>query len=170
MKWTELLRRLGAAEPADWVDDEDDVSTAREQLHRFLFLREATRYMASTRDFGWIDNQLAFAERDPTGPMAGGGLAIASMLAKGVEKAEIAELVRATQAAAIFDLCYQLSGGDFDVRDQELAEQAGLGPLGWALVTVDEKEEPGDMIIAGLHESVLASDPEGREMRPRDQA
>lgn len=167
MSWSKVFAQLGASAPADWVLDGDDREEARAQLLRFLFLRGAVRSMASTEHLDWIENEIANAQRDPGGPMAGGGLAMSSMLEQGVRKGEIAELVRATQAATIFDLCYLLSGGEFEEAEEELAAEHGLGPLGWALVALAENEAPGDMVIAGLHESVLAADPEGRQMRPR---
>ncbi len=64
----------------------------------------------------------------------------------------------AKQAELLFGLCYLL--GDPGALEPEIAE------LGWTLQLLDEDE---NMLgaIDGLHESVLQTDPTGREMRPR---
>lgn len=59
----ELLEDLGAADPANGIADGDDAVEARTALHRFLFLRQAVRLLADTRDTRWIDNRLATAMR-----------------------------------------------------------------------------------------------------------
>jgi hypothetical protein len=41
-----------------------------------------------------------------------------------------------------------------------------LPRVGWALVELDDNDEPKH-VIDSLHESVLETDPAGREMRPK---
>jgi hypothetical protein len=59
----------------------------------------------------------------------------------------------------LFALCYLLS--DPDIPEPELAD------VNWALVEVTNNGEIGRP-IGCLHESVLETDPTGREMRPPD--
>lgn len=164
-EWDDLFEDLGAADPADWIADGDDEVEARAALHRFLFLRQAVRLLADARDTRWIDNQVAATTRKPDAPLAGAGLAIAALRSKGATDAELATLVRTMQAEMLHGLLYLL--GDPDLADDEdLVEAAGLGPVGWHLVICDDDGEPGDVVLANLHESLLAADPDGREFRP----
>ena len=61
------------------------------------------------------------------------------------------------QAQLLYSFAYMLE--DPDIRDP------GVRDLSWALFAIDD-----DQLIAhigGLHESVLETDPTGREMRPK---
>jgi hypothetical protein len=58
----------------------------------------------------------------------------------------------------LFNICYLLDDPNF--AEQELEEFA------WGLFEVDENDNPIGARIGSLHESVLATDPTGREMRP----
>ena len=66
--------------------------------------------------------------------------------------------MRATQAEALAGLCYLLA--DPGELEPEVAN------MSWALVQLDANGEPTEC-IQSLHESVLETDPTGREMRPR---
>jgi hypothetical protein len=62
------------------------------------------------------------------------------------------------QAELLFSLCYLIEDpGDVEPEVEDVA---------WALVQVDAEGTVLDT-IGGLHESVLETDPTGREMRPR---
>jgi len=63
------------------------------------------------------------------------------------------------QAQLLFHICYLLDDPSIDERE--------LADVGWALVETNADLEPTDRVIGGLHESVLETDPSGREMRPR---
>ena len=68
-------------------------------------------------------------------------------------------MVRVMQYNLLFRLCYLLGDpGDLEPEVQNVS---------WLLVQVDEDGEVVDTIDA-LHESVLETDPTGREMRPRE--
>lgn len=61
-------------------------------------------------------------------------------------------------------LCYLLDDPDSMRDDREIIEEAG--DIGWCLFQVDDDGHPvGE--IGGLHESVLETEPTGREMRPK---
>ncbi len=80
------------------------------------------------------------------------------MLQMGVSRSDIAELVRGTQAEFLFDLCDMIDDpgsvdGNDDHVDREFVELNSHGSYGRS--------------INGLHESVLETDPTGREMRPK---
>jgi hypothetical protein len=110
-------------------------------------------------DTGWIDATIAESTRVPEAPFSGIGHALARLRASGCSDADLTEVARGMQAALLAALCYQLS----DPGSLE-PEVAGMS---WALVQLDAN---GAVLgeIAGLHESVLETDPTGREMRPRD--
>ena len=78
----------------------------------------------------------------------------------GASREDIVDLTRGMQARLLFDICYLLA-------DPSILESS-VEDLGWALVETDEDFEPTGETISGLHESVLDTDPTGREMRPRN--
>lgn len=49
----ELFRELGAQDPDGWATSQ--MSEGINQLHRFLFLRQAWRRVVSESDDAWID-------------------------------------------------------------------------------------------------------------------
>ena len=154
-----LFRRLGARDPEGWARSQ--LQEEIPQLARFLFLRQAWRTIIGEEDATWIDENIARAEREPNEPFAGVGLALKKLRARGAADDEIIDLVRGMQAELLFSLCYLLE----DPGDLE-PEIAGVS---WILAQIDEE---GNVIgsISSLHESVLETDPTGREMRPRRSA
>lgn len=66
------------------------------------------------------------------------------------------------QAEFLFSLCYLLEDPGFP--EEELSD------LSWALFQTSADGNPISQHIGGLHESVLETDPTGREMRPREEA
>jgi hypothetical protein len=83
------------------------------------------------------------------------------MIAAGVSRQDIAEIVRVMQWQVLAGLAYQLSDpGVVEYPSEELPQ------VNWTLFEVDEDGEPLHPIDL-LHESVLDTDPSGREMRPK---
>jgi hypothetical protein len=64
------------------------------------------------------------------------------------------------QAQFLFSLCYLL--------DDPMLTEEELSDFGWGLFEVDTDGRPVPRCIGGLHESVLETDPTGREMRPAE--
>ena len=153
----DLFSRLGARDPGSWASSQ--VHEGINQLHRFLFLRQAWSNVVPEADHGWMDAVMASAQADPDAPYAGVGAALQRLLQAGAARDDLADLVRGMQAQLLFSLCYLL-------EDPSL-EEAEVAGVGWALVETDENFEPTGRTIGGLHESVLETDPTGREMRPR---
>lgn len=154
----ELFRELGTRDPEGWATSQS--SEGINQLHRFLFLRQAWRLVASESDDKWIDEQVAHSIENPEQPFAGIGHALRRMLVAGVSREDIVDLARGMQAQLLFELCYLLE--DPSIGDSSVAS------IGWALVETDADYEPTHETISALHESVLDTDPTGREMRPRN--
>ena len=157
---TEVFRALGARDPEQWAGSQ--LREGIPQLHRFLFLRQAWASVVDENDDSWIDRVIEAARKGPDAPFSGQGHAIERMLELGVERSDIIDLVRNSQAQMIFDLCYLLEDPSFDAEVEDCT-----GALGWVLVTTNDEFEPTSETIGGLHESVLDTDPTGREMRPR---
>jgi hypothetical protein len=153
---TLLFERLGARDSARWARSQ--VEEGIPQLARYLFLRQAWQKVVAEGDSGWIDRAIGEATREPDRPYAGAGHALGRLRAKGATDADLTDLVRAMQASFLFDLCC--------VLDEPGLEQAPTPEVTWALVQTDSD---GNVVgaIDGLHESVLETDPTGREMRPR---
>jgi len=156
---TELLTRLGATDPSAWArsEVEEDIP----QLARFLFLRQAWTHVVADGDTTWIDAWRELASQSPHAPCAGIGPAMERLLAAGARPEDIATVVRVMQYSTLFGLCYLLDDpGDVEPEVSEVA---------WALVEVDDEGTVGRHIGA-LHESLLETDPSGREMRPADES
>jgi hypothetical protein len=155
-----LFTALGARDPEAWARSQAEEGIS--QLHRFLFLRQAWACIASESDDSWIDRQIEYARRAPDAPFSGAGRAMAALLERGADRADVVDLIRGAQAELLVNLCRLLEdpGLDGEARPE-------VRSIGWRLVETDERDEPTDRAIALLHESVLSTDPTGREMRPR---
>jgi hypothetical protein len=151
-----LFELAGARDPALWASSE--INENIPQLARFLFLRQAWRGVLSEADVAWIDNQIAASKRDTQAPGAAVGPALERCLATGCSREDLLEIARTAQWELLHSICYLLS--DPDIQEPELQH------ISWALVEWDPKGRPGRQ-IAYLHESVLETDPTGREMRPK---
>lgn len=151
---TELFRNLGAPNPDKWASSQ--VKEGIPQLHRYLWLRQAWKSVVSGNE--WMAKEIDRAHAKPDAAYSGIGLALERCLDKGVEREDLNEIVRGKQVQLLFALCYLLD--DPNLSEEELNE------IDWGLFQVDESGNPHGR-ITGLHESVLATDPTGREARPK---
>jgi hypothetical protein len=154
---THLFEVAGAPDPLSWAKSEIDEDIP--QLARFMFLRQAWRLVVADADVQWIDREIQQSTHSPEAPGAGLGQALSRLLNSGASREDLTELARTVQWQLLHGLCYQLS--DPSIQEPELSE------VRWGLFEVNDKGEVGRP-IDGLHESVLETDPTGREMRPRD--
>jgi hypothetical protein len=153
----DLFSQLGAKDPEGWARSQTQEGI--NQLYRFLFLRQAWSNVISEVDHSWMDAAIAVAKAHPDAPHSGIGGALGRLIKAGAARDDLSDLVRGMQAQLLFNLCYLLE--DPSLLEPELAE------VGWALVETDRESAPTNTTIGGLHESVLETDPTGREMRPR---
>jgi hypothetical protein len=154
---TEVFRRHGAPDPELWARSQ--LEEGIPQLAIFCFAKALWEGVISEGDTGWIDQEIEWAKSRPRAPCAQSGPALEEMLAKGVSREAITNLVRVFQYQVLFHTCSLLDGSlavDLPMSD-------------WTLHQVDENGEPV-AIIQGLHEVLLGLDPTGREMRPREAA
>ncbi|HEX4893331.1 MAG TPA: hypothetical protein VFV47_08580 [Hyphomicrobiaceae bacterium] len=152
---TALFATLGASNPGQWARSQ--IEEGIPQLERFLFLKQAWSQVVPEDDPSWIGNSIAAAAKDPNGPFSGIGLALKSLMAKGATEDELTALARGMQAALLFGFCFILEGPHGD---------DGVEGVGWGLFSTNAEGSPAQRLI-GLHESLLETDPTGREMRPR---
>jgi hypothetical protein len=157
---TALFRELGAPEPEGWARSQSEEGF--NQLHRYLFLRQAWALIVSDSDHDWMDREIENATKNPNAPFSGVGAALRSLLDSGANRQDLTDVIRGKQAELLFGLCYLL-------EDPALTEDA-VQHVGWRLVETDEVDQPTQRPITGLQESVLETDPTGREMRPRGPA
>lgn len=151
---TEVFRQHGARDPETWARSQ--LEEGIPQLAIFCFARALWDGVVPEGDDGWIDEEIRHAESRPGDPCAQSGLALAEMLAKGVSRQAIVDLVRVFQYSALYHACALLDGSlgvDLPVSQ-------------WTLHQTDDEGRPV-AIIQGLHEVLLGMDPTGREMRPR---
>jgi hypothetical protein len=151
-----LFRKLGARDPDGWARSQlnEDIP----QLARFLFLRQAWRKIVDEGDATWIGSAIARAETHPDEPYAGVGHALKKLRDRGATDDELTDVVRGMQAELLFGFCYLLDDpGDVEPE---------VANILWTLAQIDED---GNVLgtVCALHESVLETDPTGREMRPR---
>jgi hypothetical protein len=153
---TALFRKLGASDPEGWAGSQ--VREGINQLARFLFLRKAWSLIVREGDTSWIDGEIKYAEAKPQKSYAGVGTALKTLRSLGAGDDQIIDIVRGMQAELLFGFCYLLDeAGDHETES--------LGVL-WGLVQMGTDGRPLEP-ISSLHESVLETDPTGREMRPR---
>lgn len=153
---TELFRRLGAPDPEAWASSQ--IEEGIPQLARFLFLRQAWRQVVREGACDWIEQEIERSLNGPDEPFAAVGHALTGLRAKGASGEELTDLVRGMQVQLLHGFCYLL--GDPGLDEAEVAD------MDWSLVQTDDD---GNMLgfVDGLHESVLETEPTGREMRPR---
>ncbi len=156
---TQVFRKLGADAPEQWARSE--IKEGIPQLATFVFLRQAWTNVVDEVDDSWIDRLVGDADETATGPCSAMGPALKRMLARGVARSDIVDLIRGMQYELLFALCYQLSApGVVEFLDETMPS------VQWKLFQLNERGEPS-VAIECLHESVLSLDPTGREMRPR---
>lgn len=153
---TRLFDLAGAANPASWAHSEIEENIP--QLARFLFLRQAWRRVLSETESEWIERGIAESKRNTGAPGASLGPALERCLATGCTREDLLTVARTAQWQLLHAICYLLS--DPAIEDPELRH------IGWELVEIDPQGRRG-RAIGGLHESVLETDPTGREMRPK---
>jgi hypothetical protein len=153
---TALFRRLGAPHPEAWARSQ--LAEGIPQLARYLFLRQAWKNVVPEGDSTWISIAIDRAAANPDEPYAGVGHALRKLKELGAGDAEITDLVRGMQGELLYSICYLL--------DDPGELEDDISHINWTLAEVDEE---GNLLagIGGLHESVLETDPTGREMRPR---
>ena len=152
---TELFRKLGASDPEGWARSQ--IRQGIPQLPRFLFLRQAWREVVSPDNRSWIAEWLRRATQSPNSPGAGIGPALTRLLAAGAREDDLTTVVRVMQWWLLAGLCVLLD--DPGVVESEVAD------IEWQLFLLDQNGAPLVPIVA-LHESVLETDPTGREMCP----
>jgi hypothetical protein len=153
---TALFRKLGARDPQGWASSQ--VTEGINQLHRYLFLRQAWSLVVAAGNSAWIDAVIAADERQPDASYSGVGPALKRLLGAGASREDLTHLVRGMQAELLFGFCYLLE--DPAIEEEDLAH------IGWALVETDSDYRPTDRPIFGLHESLWETDPTGPAMRP----
>lgn len=152
------FREWGVDDPESWARSQ--VEEGINQYARLVFLRGAWEAVVAEGDRGWIDRQVAASKAHPDEPGAGAGHALGRLLASGAKPGDLLELVRAAQWETLSRVVLQLSDpGVVTYPSPEVPRVA------WALFEIDEEGKPLQE-IANLHESVLETDPSGREMRP----
>jgi len=156
---TAHFRLLGAFDPESWARSQ--VEEGIPQYARLVFLRQAWQGVIADGDASWIEPEIQESERHPRQPGAGIGPALKRMLAAGVSREDIVEVIRVMQWKVLARIAYQLS--DPGVVDYPSGE---MPHVNWTLFEVGDDGKPLHP-IDGLHESVLDTDPTGREMRPR---
>ncbi len=157
---TALFEKLGARGPESWARSQ--LSEGINQLQRFLFLRQAWGLILREDDTDWVQFEIARAQRYPDEPYAGVGHALRRCVEKGALAQDLTDIVRGKQAELLHYFCYLL--GDPSFTEKELSD------VGWGLFEIETDGNPSLPGISMLHESVLSTDPTGREMRPRKEA
>ena len=137
---TALFEKLGARDPDDWARSQ--IEEGIPQLERFLFLRQARRQIVpADADVAAGHWQLQIPEFE-------------KLVGVGASPADLVALIRRVQRDLLFSLCF--------LMDDPGLEEVELEDMDWGLFKIDADGRPG-VRINGLHESVIETDPEGRE-------
>ncbi len=151
---TEIFRKAGASDPESWAHSQ--LAEGIPQLAIFSFAKSLWKGVIAENDDTWIEQSIEGFKSYPSAPCAQSGPALEEMLAKGVSRKAIVDLVRVFQYYALFHACSILDG--CHIEEVPITD--------WTLYQMDENNQPV-AIIQGLHEVLLGMDPTGREMRPR---
>ncbi len=152
---TEIFRKFGARAPEEWARSEMEEGIP--QLARFLFLKGAWNSVVPDND-DWIQNVLENYDSADNGPYSGMMHSIKEMIDKGVSKSAITEFARCIGAEMIFNISYLMDDPGVVENNKHVT---------WGLFVTDVNGNPIQK-LNGLHESVLDTDPTGREMCPRN--
>jgi len=150
---TNKFKSLGVTDPEGWAESE--INEGIPQLARCAWLKGAWQIVPD-RDVTWVDNVLKNYKSNSKEPFYGRDHAIKTMIEYGVTKECILDLVKAVSGEMIFHIGYMLDDPGVVI---------GNSGVNWALVELDSNDEVKG-IIPGLHESVLETDPEDREVAP----
>jgi hypothetical protein len=148
---TNFFSKLGAQNPEGWARSQ--ITEGIPQLARFLFLRQAWKRVVGANDTSWIERELQANATEPGGAIVS---ALRRLLAKDVAETDLTTVVRVMQWQLLFALCQLLDDpGDLEKEVEDVT---------WSLFQTDDMGRPIRSINA-LHESVLETEPSGREMR-----
>jgi len=150
---TELFRKLGAPHPEGWAHSQ--ITEGIPQLPRYLFLRQAWREIVEPGDQRWMSEMRPKDANDSGGEI---GPALDRLLAAGARPEDLTTVVRIMQWYLLARICVLLEDPGGDVESE-------VADIWWQLYLIDENDNPV-VPISGLIESVLETDPTGREMRP----
>jgi hypothetical protein len=92
--------------------------------------------------------------------------AIERLIAKGIDPADLTDVVRAMQVETLFNVCQLLDNPAHGIEDlqEKITEN-----IEWRVAEYDgENEKVGSRAILDIHESFHSMDPSGREGAPRD--
>lgn len=153
-----LFGKRGASDAAELARSE--VNEGIPQMLRLLFLREAWLRVQDEADHTWIAREIESARQHSDRPYSQLGGILERCRARGVSDEDLTDMARCHQAAMMFRLCYLMSSGPEHVPEE-------LEDVSWGLFRINDDDRPVGPAIDALHESVLAMDPTGREMRPR---
>lgn len=156
-KLTDTFRKLGADDAEGWARSQ--ITEGINQLGRYVFLKQAWARVIDENDSTWIDCEMRRASQRPDDPYADVGHALSRLKDLGADNTTIRNLVRGIQAELLFSFCSLLDDPG-DLPDE-------VKNISWCLFQIDEHGRPVAALEA-LHESVLDTDPTGREMRPRE--
>jgi hypothetical protein len=154
------FRKLGFSEEESRRKAEYQVSSERPELARMSFLKCAWAGVISEGNSEWIERRIESFRRDPNGEGSGAGRALELLLRIGANPNDLTDLVRAMQHETLSEVCCVIDNCG-DTYNDPFNPKAH-----WHLV-LSEVCPPEKNDVGGLHESVLETDPTGREMRPR---
>ncbi|MBK9260187.1 MAG: hypothetical protein IPM54_10165 [Polyangiaceae bacterium] len=127
---TEKFQQLGVENPEGWARTQ--VIEGIPNLPKMIFLKLMWRTIVKEGDSQWIDREIADAEKNPSDPFIGGGLALKSLRAKGATDEELIDVVRNFQMEYLWDIVMLLDFGANNVgADQRQSSAASArGPMG----------------------------------------
>ena len=147
-----MFRELGAKDPKAWAVAEAKGDSP--SLVRFLFLTGLWR-CAIGDDARWMTSWA-----DSAGPLPA---AIQRMLDRGVDPADLTDVVRAMQVEALFNVCCLLDNPAHGIEDLQAKIPENVE---WRLAEFDGEQGRLGRAVHAVHESFDQLDPTGRGGEP----
>ncbi len=157
---TEAFVQLGYSEEESRAKAAYQVKDGSPELARMSFLKAAWAGVVAEENDDWIQRRIDTFKKAPEGVGNGAGRALIRLLKLGANKKVLTDLVRTMQFETLNEVLNVIDNSGHPYNDP-------LAPaLHWHFTLV-KKCPARNVDLGGLHESVLETDPTGREMRTR---
>lgn len=157
---TEAFVQLGFTADESRAKAEYQLNDGSPELARMSFLKAAWAGVVAEENDAWIQRRIDTFKNAPEGVGNGAGRALIRLLKLGASKKDLTDLVRTMQFETLDEVLNVIDNSGDPYNDP-------LAPASHWHLTLVKKCPARKNDVGGLHESVLQTDPTGREMRPR---
>ncbi len=168
---TDLFRRVGAPKPESFAESEH--AEGIPQFAMYIMLRTFWDRCVSSKDDSWLESRISDTRKSPSSPFQTLGHVIPKMIAAGIPREDIVDMVREIQVETMAQMLYTLDDSSV-THDLELDHIPEVGDIHWG-VYLELCDDLGhgapspmsEFRMGGLDACIFYGDPENRELRPR---